>query len=87
MTVCDHTAAIGWRRHLELEDSELVLAARGGDREAFSALVARHRGGVGAVVLSLLGSPLEAEDVVQDALLRRIATLAGCATPRGSARG
>jgi RNA polymerase sigma-70 factor (ECF subfamily) len=57
------------------EDAELVEAARAGHREAFGVLVARHRARTSAVVLSLLGSPLEAEDVTQEALVRAYADL------------
>jgi DNA-directed RNA polymerase specialized sigma24 family protein len=52
------------------EDAQLVLAARDADQEAFSAPAARHRLRTRAVVLALPSSPVEAEDVVRDALLR-----------------
>lgn len=50
-------------------EEELVAAARGGDTAAFSLLVARHRGRVEAVVGRMLPRE-EAEDMVQEALLR-----------------
>ena len=53
----------------EQTDSELVAAARGGDRGAFEVLLDRHDRGVRAVVRRLLGED-EAEDVVQEAFLQ-----------------
>jgi RNA polymerase sigma factor (sigma-70 family) len=51
-----------------VRDEELVAAARAGDTEAFAALVARHRARIEVVVDRLVGD--EAEDLVQEALLR-----------------
>jgi hypothetical protein len=51
-------------------DAQLVAAGLGGDHEAFAALADRHRHRAGAVVLAMLGDPAEAEDVMQEALLR-----------------
>jgi len=51
-------------------DAQLVAAGLGGDDEAFAALAERHRHRAGAIVLAMLGDPAEAEDVVQEALLR-----------------
>jgi RNA polymerase sigma factor (sigma-70 family) len=51
-------------------DGQLVAAGLRGDKEAFAILVDRHRQRAGAVVLAILGDPAEAEDVVQEALLR-----------------
>jgi uncharacterized protein len=53
----------------EQTDSELVAAARGGDRWAFEALLDRHDRVVRAVVRRLLGED-EGEDVVQEAFLQ-----------------
>lgn len=50
-------------------DSELVAAARGGDRAAFGVLLDRHEGAVRAVARRLLGDP-DAEDVAQEAFLQ-----------------
>jgi RNA polymerase sigma factor (sigma-70 family) len=50
-------------------DSELVAAARGGDRLAFEVLLDRHDRVVRAVVRRLLGED-EGEDVVQEAFLQ-----------------
>ncbi len=45
-------------------DAELVAAARGGDAAGFGTLLERHRPGMRAVALSLLGWHPDAEDVV-----------------------
>jgi RNA polymerase sigma-70 factor, ECF subfamily len=50
-------------------DSELVAAARTGDRAAFAALLDRHDRAVRAAARRLLG-PDEAEDVAQEAFLQ-----------------
>lgn len=59
-------------------DSELVRAAYGGDTSALGLLLARHRAGMYAVALALLGHGQDAEDAVQEAALialRRIGDL------------
>lgn len=50
-------------------DIELVMAARGGDAAGLGVLLERHRPGMRAVALSMLGWSPDAEDVVQDAIL------------------
>ncbi|SDN97579.1 RNA polymerase sigma-70 factor, ECF subfamily [Actinacidiphila guanduensis] len=59
-------------------DGELVRGARTGDAAALGALLGRHRAGMQAVALSVLGNRPDAEDAVQDAWLiafRRIGDL------------
>jgi RNA polymerase sigma factor (sigma-70 family) len=55
---------------LDLADELLVGAALRGDREAFGALVDRHRPRAQALARRTLGDAAEAEDVVQEAVLR-----------------
>jgi RNA polymerase sigma-70 factor (ECF subfamily) len=60
------------------DDSALVMAARGGEPAALGLLLERHRAGMRAVAISVLGWGPDAEDAVQDAMLvalRRIGDL------------
>ncbi|MFI6084404.1 RNA polymerase sigma factor [Streptomyces sp. NPDC051217] len=50
-------------------DVELVRAARSGEVAAAGALIGRHRAGMHAVALSVLGNGPDVEDAVQDASL------------------
>jgi RNA polymerase sigma factor (sigma-70 family) len=62
-------------------DAELVAAATGGDVAAFAVLLERHRAGMRAVALSLLGWGPDAEDVVQDAMLVALQRLSDLRDP------
>lgn len=59
------------------DDSRLLDAARGGDRTAFERLVAPHLGALRSYLHRMSGSPDDAEDLVQDALLKAFEQLAG----------
>jgi RNA polymerase sigma-70 factor (ECF subfamily) len=56
-------------------DSNLVQQALAGDPEAFAALVHRHGPGLYARLLRQVRSPAEAEDLLQEVLLRAYARL------------
>jgi RNA polymerase sigma-70 factor (ECF subfamily) len=57
-------------------DRELVEAARGGDAEAFGALVRRHQRRIFRLAAHLLRSASEAEDVTQETFVRAYGALA-----------
>jgi RNA polymerase sigma-70 factor (ECF subfamily) len=59
------------------DDSDLVAAARTGDRGAFDALVLRHQGSVFRTAYAVLGSRPEAEEAAQQAFLSAYTSLAG----------
>ena len=65
------------------DDSDLALAAAGGDADAFGDLLARHYDRLFGLAFRLTGSRAEAEDLTQDICAALPARLAGF---RGEAR-
>jgi RNA polymerase sigma-70 factor (ECF subfamily) len=62
-------------------DAELVAAARQGDAAGLGLLLERHRAGMLAAALAVLGWSGDAEDVVQDAFLTALRRLADLRDP------
>src|SRR3989337_4497064 len=63
-----------------MDDEELIGRCRGGDLEAFNALVAAYQDRVFNLCLRMLGSPQAAEDATQEAFLsayRNVARMRG----------
>jgi len=54
----------------QLDDSELVSLASGGDTRAFETLLERHRGRVLRICLRMLGNRIEAEEAAQDSFVK-----------------
>ena len=51
---------------MTVTDAELVQAARGGDVGSLAMLLERHRGGVYAVAVAMLGAGDDREDIAHD---------------------
>ena len=66
---------------MDHSDAVLVTAALKGDDGAYERLVRRHVGAVYVVALALTGSPQDAEDVCQDALITAYDRLRECRWP------
>ena len=59
----------------EANDAELVVAALAGNTQAFDVLVTRYRRAMLTIAQQIVRNPTDAEDVVQDALLRAFEAL------------
>src|SRR3990172_7680524 len=62
-------------------DAALVRRVLAGDVERYAALVARYRDRLGRYALHRLGNRADAEDAVQETLVRAYRALERCATP------
>lgn len=60
---------------IEANDAELVIAALAGNTQAFDVLVTRYRRAMLTIAQQIVRNPTDAEDVVQDALLRAFEAL------------
>jgi RNA polymerase sigma-70 factor (ECF subfamily) len=58
-------------------EKSLVLAARRGDEEAFREIYRTYRESVWSVILSLVGDPLQAQDILQNVFFKAFRGLAG----------
>lgn len=66
---------------MTVSDADLVRRAGRGDLAAYSELVTRHRAGLERYALHLLGSLEEAEDALQETLLRAYRSIGQCHQP------
>src|SRR3990172_8064796 len=62
-------------------DGALVQRVLAGDVEAYAGLVARYRGRLGRYALHRLGNQADAEDALQETLVRAYRALERCAAP------
>jgi len=58
-------------------EKHLVLAARRGDEEAFREIYRTYRESVWSVVISLVGDPVQAQDILQNVFFKAFRGLAG----------
>ena len=70
---------------LEPEDADVVAAATGGDRDALTTIVDRHRAWIYNIALRMVRNPSDAEDATQEILLK-VALGIGGFEGRGSFR-
>ncbi len=66
---------------MSVPDAELVHQAQRGDLNAYAELVHRHRIGLERYALHLLGNREEAEEALQDSLVRAYRSIRRCAQP------
>jgi RNA polymerase sigma-70 factor, ECF subfamily len=66
----DHQAQAGDKSKCNDPDSELVVRAQAGDREAFGVLVLQHKDSISRVILRIIKNREDAEDEVQETFIR-----------------
>jgi RNA polymerase sigma-70 factor (ECF subfamily) len=62
-------------------DAELIAAVLGGDIDSFSGLVRRYQDTCARFAMRMLGSRVDADDVLQSAFMRAFRGLRGCKDP------
>ena len=63
------------KAHLEIKEAELIQRACNGDKEAFYSLVQPCEEAIYAVAVSILNNPEDAEEAVQEAVLKALSHL------------
>src|SRR5882757_7286478 len=63
------------RMHLEKSEAELIAMSCGGDRDAFYCLIQPCERGVFTAAMSILNNAADAEEVVQEAIMKALAAL------------
>jgi RNA polymerase sigma-70 factor (ECF subfamily) len=63
------------KSHLEIKEAELIQRACDGDKEAFYSLVHPCEGAIYTVAVSILNNPEDAEEAVQEAVLKALSHL------------
>ena len=66
---------------METTDAAIVQRVLGGDTDAYSALVARHRHRLARFAVHMLGNRDDAEEALQDAFVRAYRSLPQCEDP------
>lgn len=59
----------------DTEDSELIISAKQGNRQALEELIHRHQAWIFNIALRMVGSPHDAEDVTQEILIKMLTKL------------
>ncbi|HXV87204.1 MAG TPA: RNA polymerase sigma factor [Gemmatimonadales bacterium] len=72
---------MGLSKWVRQSDAELVRRVLDGEVEAYAGLMERHRDRLGRYALHLLGNQADAEEAVQDALVRAYRALERCEAP------
>src|SRR6185369_10282055 len=66
---------------MEVSDVDLVLASRGGDRQAFGQIVRRYQGMISGLIYSACGDLQRSEDLAQETFLSAWKSLSGLREP------
>jgi RNA polymerase sigma-70 factor, ECF subfamily len=66
---------------MSVSDAHLVRSAQRGDLDAYAELIARHRAGLQRYATYILGQAEDAEEALQDSLLRAYRAIGSCQQP------